>query len=131
MASRAQVAGYIAEHLRTDRRSAVRAAAAWLVEKGRTRQVDYLARDVALALADSGYVLVRVTSARHLSHAALDSVKTFVKHETGARTVEIDSVIDPDLLGGLRIETPGATMDASVRTKLAKLVAGTSGKEEK
>ena len=70
MASRMQVAAYIADHLRDDRRGALRSAAAWLTEKGEPRQARYLARDVAQVLTERGYVWAQVTTARPLSAAA-------------------------------------------------------------
>jgi F-type H+-transporting ATPase subunit delta len=124
MANRAQVAAYVAEKLQTDRREAVKSAAAWLVATGRARQAEYLAQDVARELAASGYLYVRVTTARHLSDSAWDRVEDFIKSETGAKQIELNKVVDRSIIGGVRIETPEAEFDGTVRTKLAKFVEG-------
>lgn len=124
MVSRAQVALFMADKLKSDRRAAVKAAAAWLVGTRRERQSGYLARDVAQVLSDSGYVLVKITSARRLEPSALHAVEKFVREATGAKQLEVIAHTDPMLVGGAKIEIPGAAIDASVSSKLARLVEG-------
>ncbi len=124
MISRWQVAGNLATSLKTDRSEAVRRTAAWLVANGRERQADYLARDVALRLVDSGYVLVRLTAARPISAAARQQVEAFVRRETGAKTVEVAETTDTNVLGGVRIDLPGSQLDATARGRLMRLVEG-------
>ena len=126
MASRMQVATYLADHLESGRADAMRSAAAWLTTEGKGRQARYLARDVAQVLTARGYVLVRITTARPLSSDARAKVEGFIKEATGARTVELEANVDADLIGGITIETPGQALDASVRTKLARYVEGAS-----
>lgn len=124
MASRMQVATYVADHLGSDRAGALRSAAAWLAERGEARQARYLARDIAQVLATRGYVLVNITTARPLSADARAQVERFIKAATGARELELEVAVDPSLIGGINIETPGQALDASVRTKLARYVEG-------
>ncbi len=122
MASRMQVAAYVADHLATDRSKALRSAAAWLSAHGHARQATYLARDVAQVLATRGYVLVHVTTARPLSAAARAKVEGFIKEATGAHDLELKTAVEPSMIGGIKIETPGQTLDGSVQTKLAQYV---------
>jgi F-type H+-transporting ATPase subunit delta len=122
MASRLQVATYVADHLRDGRREAVRAAAAWLAEQGHAREARYLARDVAQVLAERGYVYARVTTAQRMTAEARANVERFIKDATGARELELEAAVDPAMIGGISIETPGQALDASVRTKLAHYV---------
>lgn len=124
MVSRTQVATHVAGRLAKDRTGALQAAAAWLVERGRTRDAGYLARDVAVVLASRGHVLARVTTARPIGAAALSAVEAFITRTTGATEVELVTSLDPALVGGLTIELPEATLDASVRAKLDKFVEG-------
>jgi F-type H+-transporting ATPase subunit delta len=127
MASRMQVAAYVADHVTEDRAGALRSAAAWLTDQGQARQARYLARDVAQVLASRGYVLAHVTTARPLSAEGRREVERFVKEATGARELELETAVDPGLIGGITIETPGQALDASVRTKLARYVAQAGG----
>ncbi len=124
MATRTQVADYVATKLSAGRSTAVREAAAWLVATGRARQAPYLARDVAKALSEQGYVYARITTARPLSDETRRQIEAFLRHITGATQLELDTQVDAQLIGGLRLETPTAELDATVRRKLAQLVEG-------
>lgn len=124
--TRAQVARYMAAQLPEHREEAVGLAAKWLVASGRQRQAQYLADDVAELMARSGYVLARLTVARPLSAAARTAVEGFLRAQTGATELELVVTIDPSILGGIRLETPTAQLDATVRSKLARLVEGAS-----
>jgi F-type H+-transporting ATPase subunit delta len=126
MVSRVQVATYVADHLESDRPAALQAAASWLLDNGAARQARYLAQDVAQVLADRGYVLARVTTARPLAPAAAERIEEFIKKETGARHLELVTAIDPSLIGGARVDLPGSEMDGTVKAKLAKFVEGVS-----
>ena len=83
MASRVQVAEYVADKLATDRGEALREAASWLVAHGKARQARYLARDVAQLLADRGYVYARITTARPMSERARHEVEEFYPQSHG------------------------------------------------
>ena len=124
MVSRVQVAHELAQRLTHERSKVVREAAAWLVTTGRVRQARYLARDVAGILADKGYVLVRVTSARPLDDAARGSLETYIREQTGARELELETTVDAAVIGGVQIETPLAGLDATVHTKLVRYAEG-------
>jgi F-type H+-transporting ATPase subunit delta len=121
-----QVAAYVADHLSDNRQGALRSAAAWLADKGHAREARYLARDIAQVMSSRGYVLVRITTARPLGAEARAEVERFIKEATGARELELEASVDPDMIGGIKIETPGQALDASVRTKLARYVEGAS-----
>lgn len=127
MASRTQVATYVADHLAAGRADAVQAAAAWLVDAGRGRDARYLARDIAAVMEERGHVLAEVTTARPMSAEARRLVETFIKETTGARELELVTSVDPALIGGLKIELPTATLDASVQAKLDKFVEEMKG----
>jgi F0F1-type ATP synthase delta subunit len=126
MVSRFQVATYVADHLKDDRRKTLRSASAWLAARGRGRQAEYLARDVAQILGQRGYVYAEVTTAREISDNAKHEVKEFIKENTRAHEIELVTKVDTDLIGGALIELPDAELDGTVKTKLAKFVEGVS-----
>lgn len=130
MASRFEVATYVAGRLGQDRQRALQSAAAWLVDQGQTRAARYLAADVAAVLQTEGYVQARVVTARPLSAEARGFVETYVRETTGAEELELDTAVDPTLIGGITIETPGRALDASVKTKLARYVAQATDRKE-
>jgi len=124
--TRMEVARYVAQNLTAGRSQAMNQAAAWLIDGGKARQVRYLAADVARIVAQSGHLYVVVTTARPLTAEAKSEVVPYIKTATGASTIEISEVVDPLVLGGVRIETPTSVLDDTVQSKLANLVEGMS-----
>jgi len=116
----------VADALPAGRTDALRSAAAWLVSTGRGRQAEYLARDVAKIMAGRGYVSATVTTARAVSGEARGQIEAFIRQATDAKDLELTMAVDPAIIGGARIETPDAQLDATVRTKLATFVQGVS-----
>ena len=126
MASRAQVAAFLADKLETNREGGIQSVAAWLVDHKGARQAEYLTRDVARIMGERGYVLARVTTARPLSESARADVEAYIRTQTNARQVELELSVDPAVMGGVRIELPDSEIDATVRHKLTKLIEGVS-----
>lgn len=124
MASRSQVATMLAEDFTADRASAVERTAAWLFTTGRQRQIPYLVNDVARVLSENGYVYAKVFVARDISTEAKSAIVSYVKQACNASEVEIEIIVQPDLIGGVIIETPFGSIDNSVKTKLAQFVEG-------
>jgi F0F1-type ATP synthase delta subunit len=124
MASRSQVAEYVARQLPGNRTQVLREAASWLIDTGRAHQAKYLAGDVAKVMKSRGYVYAVITSAHPLSATARESVEQFIKEQTGAGELELEEIIKPDILGGVLIELPDSLLDATIKTKLAKFVQG-------
>lgn len=109
-----------------DRDTITLEAAAWLKEHSKTRQATYLAQDVAVALADSGYVFVQFVTARPISPETEKQLITYVRDATNATKIECEFKVDQKLIGGVLIHTPYGTLDASVRARLSKIVEGAS-----
>jgi len=128
MSSRTMVARHLAGALLSgkDRATVTLEAAAWLKSRGKTRQANYLAQDVAVALADSGYVFVQFVTARPVSAATKQSLIAYVTESTKAQNIECEFTTDAKLIGGVLVHTPYGTLDASVRARLAKIVEGAS-----
>lgn len=126
MASRTMVAEYVADALLAgkNRQQVVAETAAWLKENGKARQASYLTQDVARILADKGYVFVRFTTAHPVDTDTKATLKQYVAAQSGAKTVECEFIIDTKLIGGVLIEMPYGTLDASVKARLAKIVEG-------
>lgn len=107
-----------------DRKELVRKLAAYLVAHKRTHDVEFLIGDVAAELARRGEAaLVRVTTARPLGAAEKKNVQAFIQKELGVRSVELDERIDPDLIGGIVIETPDARYDRSLKRGIEQLLS--------
>lgn len=66
-------------------------------------------------------VLAEVTSAVELNEAQQQSVRNKVISMTNARSVEIETKIDRDLIGGVIIKVGSQVVDASIRGQLRRL----------
>ncbi len=125
MPTRTQVAQYLSQNLvGQDRVKAIDQVAAWLVRTGKTRQATYVSRDVAYALASNGYVAATVTTARPLNSEAQKAIKAYLKQACGAHEVELELLIEPSVIGGVRIDTPVGTLDETVKQRLMTIVRG-------
>jgi F-type H+-transporting ATPase subunit delta len=66
-------------------------------------------------------VLAEVVSAVPLSEAQASAVKQKVIAMTNAREVELETRIDPDIIGGVIIKVGSQVIDASLRGQLRRL----------
>jgi F0F1-type ATP synthase delta subunit len=55
------------------------------------------------------------------AHELSATLKRDITKLIGAREVHFSETIDPDVLGGVRIETPGKLLDATIQRKLLAL----------
>lgn len=74
----------------------------------------------ALAAQKRGSQRALVTSAQKMTPAQLTELKTSLKETTG-QTVEVETRIDPDLLGGFIVRIGSRLYDSSLKTKLEDL----------
>jgi F-type H+-transporting ATPase subunit delta len=92
-----------------------------LAERHRMPAVFRIRRELDRMWAEENKLLsVTLTSAVELDDDIKDDIRKKIEDETG-RKVEFDSKVDPDLLGGLKLQVGNFVMDASVRSRLEKL----------
>lgn len=117
--SRRKLAQYVVEQ--TERKvslaAVLRELAAYLIDTNRIREVELMIRAIEDAYAERGIVLAHVTTATELTAALRSDIERMI----GARQVTIESIVDPGVIGGVRIETPGAVLDATLQRKLLAL----------
>ena len=117
--SRRKLAQYVVEQ--TERKVSLAAVlkelAAYLVDTKRIREVELVSRAIEDTYAERGIVLARVTTATELTAALRSDIEQMI----GARQVTIESIVDPGVIGGVRIETPGVVLDATLQRKLLAL----------
>jgi F0F1-type ATP synthase delta subunit len=95
--------------------------AAYLLFEGRTNELNSLMRDVQVDWADHGQVEVTAVTAHPLTEAVRSDIKKEVKNVfPKAEKIIITPRIDPNVIGGLRLELPSQLLDLSVRAKLNK-----------
>ena len=121
--SRRAVAAYIATGLTDGKSKEVLLAqlAGYLVESKRTKELDLIVRDIEYNLAERGFVNAAITSAYDLSAETKKVLEAFVKSKTNAKQVSLSSVVDPAILGGIKIATAGRELDQTVAHQLSVL----------
>jgi len=121
--SRRSLATYVSETLLsgTGRAKVVRELAAYLIESGRTKELDLIVRDVNYNLAQKGIVGATLTSAFALEAETKTAIERFIAAHTKASKVSIDTVIEPSVLGGIKIGLPGRELDQTISHQLTVL----------
>ena len=117
--SRRKLAAYVVDSFErgTSLSEVMNQLAAYLVETGRVREFDLVVRMIETILAERGTVIVRVTSA----HPLTEALRRDVEAQVPAKKVLYEEIIDPTVIGGIRIETPGQLLDATMKRKLLAL----------
>ena len=121
--SRRRIAEYVAgEFIKgTSKRTILNQLAGFLVESRRTKELTLIVRDVEYYLSEKGHVSAEVTSAFDLSTEAKKAVEAFVKSKTGAKEVSLAPIVDPSVLGGVKISLPGREINQTIAHQLTVL----------
>ncbi|GAB2521090.1 F0F1 ATP synthase subunit delta [Paramicrobacterium agarici] len=92
-----------------------------LIQQPRGRRIGKLLRDAASVVADQrGRTVATVTSASPLSGAQLDRLRERLSASYG-RDITFNLVVDPALIGGMRIQAGDDVIDASISSRLGDL----------
>lgn len=110
-----------------DEKKFAQEVAAYLLDTGRTGQLNSLARDMVKERVSDGIVEVTAVSA----HALTDSVRADIRAQVeqlypNATQIIINDRIDVTVVGGVRLEFPEQQLDLSVRNKLNRFKALTT-----
>jgi F-type H+-transporting ATPase subunit delta len=93
-----------------------------LVDKGRVLFLAEVCKQYQALLRElKQTVLAEVTSAVELTDDQQESVRQKVIEITNARQVELETQIDPDLIGGVIIKVGSKVIDASLRGQLRRI----------
>lgn len=156
LVSRRKLAKYAAEQILAGNDAVLEEIAGFLVHEKHEREVELLARDIEVELAERGTVVATVESAIPLDEATKDAIKKLLASNSGMRAsrrasgdaraaeqpssdassrvpganasgqnikVLLRESIDPTLIGGFKLRTPTATLDATIAKKLNDLRA--------
>lgn len=119
--SRRRIASYIAREVQAGHTDALKKLAAYLITEGRTNEVDLLALDIEAALEAHGHIIGHVTSAHELSSATKQAITDFIKEQTGATHVKLQTSLDEEMVAGFRLSLPHRQLDATVPRILQQL----------
>ena len=95
------------------------AIAAYLLEENDVDELDSLMRDVLAYRANHGYVEATLVSAYPLTDATKVEISDVLKAEfPKARKITMNETINPEVIGGVRIELAGEVLDLTIQAKL-------------
>ena len=129
---RGRIAEVIAKRFgKADAKTLSDEVAAYLLAEGRVGDLEPLLRDIQQIRAEAGNVEVLARCAHQLDDAIREDIKAEVrKLYPDAKQIIIDEQLDPEVVGGIKIELANEQLDLSVRAKLNKfkqLTATTKG----
>ena len=92
-----------------------------MVSRGHVSALDGMARDYEeLARGYRGEAMAVVTSAVPLKEAETVALRAKLEKKLG-RKVTLQCRVDPELIGGIRVEVDGRVIDGSIRNKLEEI----------
>lgn len=92
-----------------------------LVRQPRGRRINALVRDAAAIVADqTGYAIATVTTAAPMTADQLARLQAGLSASYG-RQLEVNQVVDPSLVGGVRVQIGDDVIDGSVASRLKEL----------
>lgn len=115
--SRRKLAQYTAERLLDGDKTIIDDLAALIVSERREREVGLLVHDIEGQLAERGVTIVQVESAMPVAN----TVKASIEKLLGGGDIRIREKIRPELIGGIKIQTPTQELDTSMQRKLYAL----------
>lgn len=105
----------------------LRQTAAYLLATKQAHQAHLLVNDIAEELqAAQGHLGAEVRTAFALGDDTRQSIVATLQQLTGAKTVELNETVQPELLGGVVVRTPQLELDASIKRQLSQLAGGTT-----
>lgn len=127
LVSRRKLAKYAAEQILAGNDAVLEEIAGLLIYEKHEHEVDLLVRDIEAELADNGEIVASVESARALDDNTRRKIEQFLATAASDKNskpkVSLRESIDPTLIGGFKLRTPTATLDATVSKKLNDLRA--------
>lgn len=116
--SRSKLARYVAAEILDGKGlQAIRELAAYLVETGRTREADLVVRAIYEQLENEGVIVAEATVAHDADSSLADEIKAML----GARQLELAVNVQPEVLGGVRVQTPSRLLDSTFTRRLSSL----------
>lgn len=103
----------------------IRQTAAYLVQSKQAGAAHLLVSDIADELFERRRELsADIQTAFGLQDGTHAAVVAMLKRRTGASSVTLNESVNPALIGGVVISTPGLHLDASVKRQLKQLAGG-------
>lgn len=121
--SRRKITHHVAISLSTGNNSSqiITQLAGFLVDTGRTKELDIIVRDIEYSLAEQGIVSARAVTAFDLSVETRREIEAIINNRKKSHDIQLQHVVDPDVLGGVKLDIPGFRLDTTLAHKLSTL----------
>lgn len=83
--------------------------------------VPMLEQFLRLALEEQSIAEAKVYSVRPLTNSEQEEISTMIANKVGKRSLRLENIIDPDIIGGLKIQVGNQIFDGSVSGKLERM----------
>lgn len=114
----AEVIGEKTLHMQ-DREALVNGVAAYISTSRQSIDLDSLMRDIMQYRLEHGIVEAIAVSAHEVDTRVIKDIEDLLReHFTAAKSFLVDTRIDPNIIGGVRIELPQENLDLSIKSKL-------------
>ncbi len=123
---RTEIAAAIANLVATtkDKKALAQAIAAYLVSQHQTKELDAIMRDVMTERAKNGVIEAQLTTAFPLSSGVKQQVEKLLQTEyPDAKELVYQQQVRPEVLSGIKIQTPDKQLDETARGKLNQLTS--------
>lgn len=105
------------------RKLAVTLLAREIIQQGRERELDILVLEIARQLHHRRHILIaQAYSVYSPPLYLMREIKNLLHTVTGAKYVELATISDPSLVGGIVVRTPELELDFSIRGVLHQLI---------
>ncbi len=102
-----------------------RKLAAALIESGRAKESDLLISDISSELESRGKLAqVEISSAHALDKQLVKSLVELAKDRTDSAEALVKSRVEPNLIGGFRLETATKVWDKTIKRRLSDIKGG-------
>ena len=97
-----------------------REIAAYLLSENRVSELDSILRDIIEYRAERGIVEATVVSAHTITDEVKGDIRAIMSRDyPAASSITVSERLDPDVVGGVRIDLPHEQLDLTVRSQLA------------
>ena len=105
----------------SDPKLLAREIAAYLLAERRTAELESIMRDIMQYRQDHGVLEADIITAHTVTSDVLGDVKQLLQSAyPKVKTIRLNHVEDPTVIGGIKIDLPNEQLDMTVRAKLAK-----------
>ena len=93
-----------------------------LIDNNRINRISYIYDYYNQLIKNEHNILhIEAYSVKELTKTQIDNLRKTLSSYYNGKTLEIENIVDPKLIGGVRIECNGKTLDVTLKKSLANM----------